>query len=224
MRNVLMIMNARNIAPFKDCVDKLNIDKVWFKGYTEFELNTHINKFIQETDYDNYFLAPDDLLIKKHHFELLERKLQYHDIVTGWGVWRQNYTWTTIYKQDRLYTYGQGPSLPLFKKHYNLVKTYEVDSLPDEIETAFTGWFFTGAKRQVWLEYPYQTLAVHKDQPGASTDLHWSKRILEDKKYKQICIKDAKVTHISYIGKDYLDLNFDTKEIKYEQATTERVN
>ena len=67
MRNVLMIMNARNIAPFKDCVDKLNIDKVWFKGYTEFELNTHINKFIQETDYDNYFLAPDDLLIKKHH-------------------------------------------------------------------------------------------------------------------------------------------------------------
>ena len=99
-----------------------------------------------------------------------------------------------------------------------------MDSLPDEIETAFTGWFFTGAKRQVWLEYPYQTLAVHKDQPGASTDLHWSKRILEDKKYKQICIKDAKVTHISYIGKDYLDLKFDTKEIKYEQATTKRIN
>jgi len=203
MRNVLMIMNARNMAPFKECVDKLNIDKVWFKGYTEFELNTHINKFIQETDYDNYFLAPDDLLIKKHHFELLERKLQYHDIVTGWGVWRQNYTWTTIYKQNRLYTYGQGPALPLFKKHYNLVKTYELDSLPDEIETAFTGWFFTGAKRQVWLEYPYQTLAIHDYQPGASTDLHWSKRILSDKKYKQICSKDAKVTHISYIGKDY---------------------
>ena len=43
MNNVLMIMNARNLSAFKECVNKLNISKVWFKGYREFELNDEIN-------------------------------------------------------------------------------------------------------------------------------------------------------------------------------------
>ena len=47
MNNVVMIMNARNLSAFKDSVDKLNVSKVWFKGFTEYELNTEINKFIK---------------------------------------------------------------------------------------------------------------------------------------------------------------------------------
>ena len=47
MNNVLMIMNARNLSAFKDCIDKLDISKVWFKGYKEFELNIEINKFFK---------------------------------------------------------------------------------------------------------------------------------------------------------------------------------
>ena len=214
MNNVVMIMNARNLSAFRDCVDKLNISKVWFKGFTEFELNIEINKFIRETNFDNYYIVSDDLVIQPEHFELLQEKLKTHPIVTGWGVWRQNWDWTTIHLQDKLYVANHGTKLPLRKKQYNIVKTYEIDTLPDEFETAFTGWFWTGVRRDIWLKYPYQTISL--DFPSddrASTDLHWSKRILEDKKYKQMCFKEARVLHLSYIGKDYDDLNFENKQI-----------
>lgn len=213
MNNILMIMNARNLSAFRDCVNKLNISKVWFKGYKEFELNIEINKFIQETNFDNYFIIPDDLIIDKNDFDFLEEQLKYHPIVTGWGVWRQNSDWTTIHLQDKIHLYNQGTHLPMFKKHYNIVKTYEIDSLPNQFETAFTGWFYTGARRDIWLKYPYQTMATYSHMDGASTDAHWSKRVLKDNIYKQMCFKRARVLHLSYAGKDYDDLNFGNQQI-----------
>ena len=47
MNNVIMIMNARKLSGFRDAMDKLNISKVWFKGFKEYELNVEINKFIE---------------------------------------------------------------------------------------------------------------------------------------------------------------------------------
>ena len=214
MNNVVMIMNARNLSAFKDSVDKLNVSKVWFKGFTEYELNTEINKFIKETKFDNYYIVSDGLLIQPQHFEFLQEKLKTYPIVTGWGVWRQNWDWTTIHLQDKLFVASHGVSYPLRKKHYNIVKTYEVDTLPNEFETAFTGWFWTGVRRDIWLEYPYQTISINPiTDKRASTDLHWSKRILSDGKYKQMCFKEARVLHLSYMNKDYEDLNFDNKQI-----------
>ena len=213
MNNVIMIMNARNLSGFRDCMDKLNVSKVWFKGFREYELNTEINKFIQETNFDNYYIVSDDLVIQPQDFELLQEKLKIYPIVTGWGVWRQNLDWTTIHLQDKLHIYNHGSNLPMFKKHYNIVKTYEIDTLPDEFETAFTGWFYTGIRRDIWLKYPYQTMSTNAWTSAASTDAHWSKRILSDGKYKQMCFKQARVLHLSYAGKDYGDLDFNNKQI-----------
>lgn len=213
MNNVIMIMNARNQSAFRDCMDKLNISKVWFKGFTEFELNTEINKFIQETNFDNYYIVSDDLIISPEAFNLLQEKLKTYPIVTGWGVWRQNFDWTTIHKQNKLYTYNQGPSLPMFGKHFQTIKTYEIDTLPEEFETAFTGWFYTGIRRDIWLKYPYQTMATKPTDSSASTDAHWSKRILKGGEYKQMCFKQARVLHLSYLDKDYGDLDFSKKKI-----------
>ena len=213
MNNVIMIMNARNQSSFRDCMDKLNISKVWFKGFTEFELNIEINKFIQETQFDNYYIVSDDLLIQPEAFNLLQEKLKIYPIVTGWGVWRQNFDWTTIHKQDKLHIYNQGPKLPMFRKHFQTLRTYEIDALPDEFETAFTGWFYTGIRRDIWLKYPYQTMSINNNQPGASTDAHWSKRILKGGEYKQMCFKKARVLHLSYLDKDYGDLDFTNKQI-----------
>jgi len=213
MNNVIMIMNARNQSAFRDCMDKLNVSKVWFKGFTEFELNTEINKFIQETNFDNYYIVSDDLIIAPEAFDLLQEKLKVYPIVTGWGVWRQNFDWTTIHKQEKLYIYNQGPSLPMFGKHFQTVKTYEIDTLPEEFETAFTGWFYTGVRRDIWLKYPYQTMATISKDSSASTDAHWSKRILKGGEYKQMCFKQARVLHLSYLDKDYDDLDFSEKKI-----------
>ncbi len=61
--------------------------------------------------------------------------------------------------------------------------------------------------------YPYQTMSTNAWTSAASTDAHWSKRILSDGKYKQMCFKQARVLHLSYAGKDYGDLDFNNKQI-----------
>lgn len=213
MNNVLMIMTVRNISAVEESLKKIDIPKVWFKGYTEFELNEHINNFIKETNYDNYFITSDDAVVPLKTAKLLFEKIEKYPIVTGWCLWRQNQNWSTIQFQDKLFMYNQGSNLPIFGKHYNIVKSHEIHKLPEEFETAFTGWCFTGARREIWLEYPFQTIGTHPHHPGASTDVHWSKRMLVDKKYKQMCFKDAKIVHLSLAGAPTGTFDFVNKQI-----------
>lgn len=214
MNNVLMIMTVREISPVRESIEKIDIPKVWFKGYTEFELNTHINKFIQETSYDNYFILSDDAVVPLETANLLIEKINDYPIVTGWCLWRQNHDWTTIQFQDKLHLFNASSSFPVFKKHYNIVRAHEVHKLPEEFETAFPGWCFTGARREVWLEYPFQTLSVDANiKLPASTDVHWGKRVLAGGKYKQMCFKKAKLIHLSYLNTKTGIFDFTNKQI-----------
>ena len=195
---VLMILSVRNSKSFEESVNKLQCEKIWFKGYREHELAPIINDFVQNSNFENYFIAPDDLIIKPHQFEKLKSALNYNDIVTGWGVIRQNCTYTTITKphnflQTNIFKH-QFTTHFLKNQQYNFsYKTHEINSLPNEIETAFTGWFYTGMKKHIWTQYPDECL----NPPFASSDLMFSRRVLFDNKYKQICIKSANVIHLS---------------------------
>lgn len=195
---VLMILSVRNSKSFEDSVNKLNCEKIWFKGYREHELAPIINHFVENSNFENYFIAPDDLIIKPHQFEKLKSSLNYNDIVSGWGVIRQNCIYTTITKphnflQKNIFKH-QFTTQHFKNQQYNFsYKTHEINSLPNEIETAFTGWFYTGMKKYIWSQYPYECL----NPPFASSDLMFSRRVLFDNKYKQICIKSANVIHIS---------------------------
>jgi len=202
---VLIVLSVRNIKSVKDCIDKLPCEKIWFKGYTEHKLAPMINDFVKNSNFENYFIAPDDLIIRPHQFDLLLNGLNRHNIVTGWGVARQNAIHTTIMKNTNFIK--NSIFLPMACSNFETLnntyehsyKTHEINSLPDEIETAFTGWFFTGMKRKIMVEYPYECL----NPPIASSDLIFSRRVIADGKYKQICFKHAQVTHISnynYIG------------------------
>lgn len=195
---VIIILSVRNIKSFTDCINKLPCEKIWFKGYKEIDLIPIVNKFVEESNFENYFITPDDLIIKPHQFDLLLNGLNRHNIVTGWGCIRQNCTFTTATKTKNFIEHtifkDAFTSRHFLLSQYNFsYKTHEINALPDEFETAFTGWFYTGMKRKIWLEYPYECLAP----PHASSDLMFSRRILKDKKYKQICFKNAHVVHIS---------------------------
>ena len=206
---VLMILSVRNSKSFEESVNKLQCEKIWFKGYREHELAPIVNDFVQNSNFENYFIAPDDLIIKPHQFEKLKSALNYNDIVTGWGVIRQNCTHTTITKphnflQTNIFKH-QFTTHFLKNQQYNLsYKTHEINSLPNEIETAFTGWFYTGMKKHIWTQYPYECL----NPPFASSDLMFSRRVLLDKKYKQICVKSANVIHISNSNSLSTDTSF----------------
>ena len=219
MNNCLMIMSVRDEEFFKRSVNRLNVSKVWFKGYSEYELNTHINQFIQETNFDNYFIVSDDVVITPKVFNILQEALTRYEIVTGWALRRQNLVETTILRQDKHWIHVQGSHFPTFVKYNNYTPAHEVESLPDEFEVGFTGWFYTGIRRHIWLEYPYHTIASSElqglNQYLASTDAQWAHRIAVEKKYKQMCIKAARVSHISIADSTstYYKWNFTKKEI-----------
>jgi len=95
---------------------------------------------------------------------------------------------------------------------YDSYKTHQVNALPDVIESAFTGWCYTGMHKHIWQQYPFQTLSW----PWSSSDLLFSRRVLSDKKYKQYIIKQARVIHLSHsLQKSYFDPSqcFNNKEI-----------
>lgn len=194
---VLMVMSVRDIRQVFESYDKLDCEKIYFKGFTEDELVSHINNFISKSDFENYFITSDDCMISKERFDLLKYYLNYNPIVSGWGVWGQQENFTTVVsadKIDKLNNYN-----PVFYEYIlyfmanNCYKTYEIDSLPNLINSSFTGWFFTGAKKNVWLEYPFQTF-VH---PMSRSDLNFSFRVLRDKKYNQLIVKSCRCIHLS---------------------------
>ena len=78
---VLMILSVRNSKSFEESVNKLQCEKIWFKGYREHELAPIINDFIKNSNFENYFITPDDLIIKPHQFEKLKSSLNHNDIV-----------------------------------------------------------------------------------------------------------------------------------------------
>ena len=214
-----MIMSVRNEEFFKRSIDRLDISKVWFRGYREYELNTHVNQFIQETNFDNYYIVSDDVVITPKVFNILQEALTRHEIVTGWALRRQNLVESTILRQPKHWIHCQGSHLPTFVKYNNYIPVHEVDSLPDEFEVSFTGWFYTGMRRHIWLEYPYHTIAANQGQGYnhylASTDAQWANRVAVEKKYKQMCIKAARVAHMSIADNNstYYKWNFYKKEI-----------
>lgn len=80
----LMIMNPRDIPECILSLKSLPIDKVWFRGYTEPQLEPIIHKFISDTKYKYYILVSDDVIVTQNALEnLIEYQNQY-SVITGW--------------------------------------------------------------------------------------------------------------------------------------------
>lgn len=213
---VLMVLSVREIQSVVNCINNLNCEKIWFKGYKEYELAPILNDFIKKSNFKNYFITSDDAIISYENFELLKKHLHSNDIISGWGIYRQNGEFTTIINPKTFNSPATkfaycNPKLVsnIFQYSY---KTHEIHTLPDIVESAFTGWFFTGMKKELWLEYPFQTL----NWPYSSSDLLFSKRIIADKKYKQMIVKKAHCIHLSNtIQKSFYNKNtaFNKQEI-----------
>jgi len=211
-------MSVRDIPSVKKCVDKLNCEKIWFKGFTELELTLHINNFIKNSNFKYYFITSDDEIISPVNFELLKLKLNVHHIVSGWATMRQNWKYSTIVKPEKLKNIPvnifNSPIINGFLSNITSVseELKNIHTLPDEIESAFVGWFFTGMHRKIWIDYPFQTFKGFGNDNHGNSDLMFSKRILNDNYYKQIVLKKAFVTHLSNTKYPH-QLNFTNKQI-----------
>jgi hypothetical protein len=192
---VLMIMSIRNIQSIITSYNNLNCEKIWFKGFTEYELVTHINHFIQNSNFQYYFLTSDDCYIHYDKFELLKHHLQFNDIISGWCCQRQNSTFTTILNPNNF-------DKLIFKKHLKpswpnyfqfAYKTHQIAALPDLIPSAFTGWVFTGMQKKLWTQYPFNVLS----DTNSNSDMVFSRNINQDNKYTPLIAKKANCIHLS---------------------------
>lgn len=192
---VLMVMSIRDLEPVIKANDVLDCEKIYFKGYSEYELVPLINNFINESNFKNYFITSDDAMIDKNKFDLLKHHLQFLSIVSGWCVWRQNCTETTIVDAKKLNFYNSFFSLlQVSDLNRATYKTYEIEDLPNVINSGFTGWVFTGAKKEIWQEYPFQ---VYDKVMGARSDYNFALRVLKDQKYDMNIIKKCRAIHLS---------------------------
>jgi len=192
---VLMVMSIRDLEPVIKANDELDCEKIYFKGYTEYELVPLINNFIKESNFKNYFITSDDAMIDKNKFDLLKYNLQFLPIVSGWCVIRQNSLETTIVNSKKINFYNTFFSLlqvsNLFEACY---KTHEIEDLPNIINSGFSGWVFTGASKEIWQQYPFQ---VYDKEMGARSDYNFATRILKDEKYNISIIKKCRAIHLS---------------------------
>lgn len=154
-----MVMNARTIPEVLSSIKALPIDQAWFTGYRVIELEAPINKFITETDYDNYIITSDDLMGDAHALGFVRDELTRSRVATGYcNLFPKsplvNLITTPIpptpYREENGKSYFQSsPTLFMTGK--------EADEYPERIfRVYFAGFALTGMRREVWLTHPFK--------------------------------------------------------------------
>ena len=234
MKNVLMVMHARKIRRCLEAIDSLRIEKVWFKGYTEAQLVSVINRFIEETDYDNYFIISDDGLPTQEALEKIEAEMG-REVVMGWSEYSpgSRYSnvrtkplvgWYMAMQKLRLWLVRWGQRAGLGRivswigtRHNPFVMLgapiSEVKRQPRIFRTYFNGWSLTGMSRKMWLRYPFSLESEIGNQKVFGSDYSVSRRMNDDG-VPMWCIRDAHIGHLHsmegfFVGKVKPEVVFD---------------
>src|SRR2546427_5432634 len=191
-----MIMHAREIPECLLSLKALDIDKVWFRGYTEKQLEGKITEFVEATSYDRYILVSDDVIVTQQALDNLLELQDSGPVVTGWcnifpGETLANLELAPITK-DRGSAYFKIRDhlprglVPFVKTlyHYSPLKQminwalYAHFPVEDEIwaqkplfRTYFVGWALTSITRDYWLKYGFHYSDVQKSGHGSDQEM-----------------------------------------------------
>lgn len=126
VKEILLILQPRTISEAIESLNKLDIEKVWFRGFTEEELEVHLNDFINNTDYDYYWIIADDVIVDNKPLELLRPLLYEGKVVSGYCLLRNDMDRYNISTEDNLtISHYYEPSFIQYlwkRKRYNLPK------------------------------------------------------------------------------------------------------
>ena len=169
-----MVTNGRAIIECVTSFSQLNADIAYFQGYTEKQLEPVIAKFIEGTDYSEYYWAADDLIATRESFKLVQKAAEDFSVVTG-------YCNLGIHKGlEKLANITKSPLLvpkPQSLKAYDFYTLNEADFAHDyAFNTYFVGAAFTAMSRELWIEFPFKTYGL---EGGFSSDYNLSWRLQE---------------------------------------------
>ena len=182
-----MIKSPRTWNECHFSISQLPITKIWFVGYTEGQLVGQIQRFIEESHYDNYLICVDDLRADKKSFAIVENMLLDYPAVTGYSNFvidsdrvnlklRDDFTDTLTTSYVKLV--HRFPSLGDIMRPLNYTQCPRKKHLPDvkDFRTYWTGEAFFGMRKELWLKFPYKPL-VKSDGRTCCSDYSISYRL-----------------------------------------------
>lgn len=215
-----MIMNAREIPVSILSLKALKIDKVWFRGFTEKELEGEINSFVKRTSYDRYILISDDVIVSQASLDNLLSLQAEAEIVTGWcnifvgqtlaalelkpidssGVDFYLKTLRKIPRKGVLpvvrYVYHRTPMKAIMNwllyKHFPTMD--QIWDKPPLFRTYFVAWALTSVSRACWLKYGFEYPSIEK--AGHGSDAKFSMDANRDGLI-MLCARDSFVFHLA---------------------------
>ncbi len=238
---ILMILQPRAIPEAIESLNKLDIEKVWFRGFNEPYLCEVLNTFIQETNYDYYWIIADDVIVSAKPLHKLRPIMYEGNVVTGYCKWHQESQYVNILHTPLKSCYGaEHPNYHFWKRLNNANNSrnqwvndiphpkpnkieeqkryliYDIDipqmcysledlerSPTDIIESCFGGWSFTGASRDIWLNYPFQCSIK-----GCESDMNFAHRFVNEDGNIILTHKEADFEHLKnnqyILTKDWL--------------------
>lgn len=178
-----MIMNPREIPEVINSINQIKIPKVWFKGYNSLEIGIQMNKFVAETNYDNYIITSDDLILYPDAFEIINSMdMNKYPVVTGYCNMFVGSNYCGLCSTPLTLKNGMFP----VQEDYNLMTFDEVNAMPQDIfETYFVGFSLTKIPRKLWLEFPFMKYVVYngpeekRQFKGVSSDHFISYRLTQ---------------------------------------------
>jgi len=226
--DVLLIMNAREIPQSIAGFKSLKIDKAWFKGFTEQQLEAPIAKFVEETDYENYLLASDDLVPTQPPLDIVRKGLERHPIFTGYcnmspTIYRGTVRFRPIHGNQAFYVVTH-----MLRQLYPLTQAMRFNSFAQlsailakrgEFRTYFMGNVYTGMRRDLWLRFPFRVYHPPWNKSptyGFGSDMELSMRLIKAG-IPMMCHSDAFVYHLAsgannIVGKVKPEVIFDPFE------------
>jgi len=191
-KHCLIILKASHIFEVVDSIKEINMDKAWFVGYDEIQLSVVIPSFIQNTDYDYYWVTSHDLILNQVGVnclvKTLEEKEPYINAVTGYCNLSLDDPRMTISSEPIDFS-GGAPTAD----SYNFITKKEIKAIKDDVfETYFVNWGMSGMSKHLWLKYPFTPSAGEIDR----SDLSFTLRFLKDESNKIFSHKSSFFLHL----------------------------
>jgi hypothetical protein len=148
MRTALCILNPREIPEVLDGIRSLNTDTCWISYMREADVAPAINRAIEQSDYDRYFVLSDDCVPTPEAFAAIcKLHDKGHPVVTGYGNLDAVQDLCGI-TTNELTPPPPGPF------SYDFTRTADCQARKGPITTTFAGLVLTGMSREMWLRYP----------------------------------------------------------------------
>lgn len=171
MRDLLLVLNPREIEECLASIRELPIDKLWIRRLREHDIQERWPEILElASDYDRLTMIADDAIVRSHALEAVLSLHAEHPVVTGYSNlsltdYRVNLTKTPL---------GDVPG----EDAYNLYDLSEVMAWSEPtLPTFLTGYTLLCMSHAMWQRFPFE---VYGDWPGWASDFHVSKRLTRE--------------------------------------------